>query len=284
MKEFPLVSIIIPCYNDEKYIVKSINSALAQTYENKEIIVIDDGSNEITKTLLRELKSQVEKLITQDNKGAGAARNIGIQNCSGEFILNHDSDDLFDPTFCEKAVAHFQSSNSIKIVTCHTERFNSKGVIDELILKSSSLKDFLRFNCAMGSSMFKKKDWLEAGKYDESRLLNGYEDWEFFIRILKHGGISYVIPEKLFFYRVKEYSNSSQANKRKYEILKYIYSKHKDLYIVHYNVLIDHFLNRLEILENAERKNKDKIEFRIGERLLGPVRKIKKIFETNFNK
>jgi hypothetical protein len=275
------VSIIIPCFNDGAFVTQAVNSALNQTYGNKEVILIDDGSDEDTKEILKKLEPKITKLITQQNSGAGAARNNGITNCTGEFILNHDSDDFFDPTFCEKAVNIFQDSKVIKIVTCDLERFNKKGTIDVLKLASGSLKDFLKSNKALGSSMFLKEDWSRLGGYDESRILNGYEDWEFYIRLLKDGGISYVIPEKLFYYRIKKVSNSSQANSRKYEILKYLYFKHSAIYIENFELFIDHLLKRMEIAENSERKSRKKIDFKIGQVVLFPLRKLKQIFKSN---
>ena len=102
MIDKPLISIIIPCYNDAKYIEQSVNSALNQTYSNKEVIVVDDGSNVETKQILKKLEPKLIKLITQENKGQSTARNVGINAAKGEYILTLDSDDYFEPTFLEK--------------------------------------------------------------------------------------------------------------------------------------------------------------------------------------
>ncbi len=96
-----LVSIIIPCYNDEQYIEQCVNSALNQTYSNIEVIVVDDGSNRKTKTVLKKLEPNITTLITQNNQGQSTARNVGIRYAKGNYILVLDSDDYFEPTFCE---------------------------------------------------------------------------------------------------------------------------------------------------------------------------------------
>ena len=271
------ISIIIPCYNDEPYIEQSINSALGQDYENKEVIVIDDGSNEVTKAKLRELEPRVTKLITQENKGASAARNAGISAAKGKYILTLDSDDYFEKSFCRKAFKIINENPEAKIISCYAKRFrNNEFVI--IKHRNATIKDFLKYNHALGNALFYKSDWEKIGGYDE-KMECGYEDWEFFLRILQDGGYSHIIPEPLFNYRLKEVSNSTMAERNKYELLKYIYLKHKDLYSDNFEILIDHLLSRLEIVEKAERKNLNKPEFRIGEKILKPIRKIKRILK-----
>lgn len=276
--KFPKISIIIPCYNDAEFIEKSVNSALNQDYENKEIIVIDDGSDEITKAKLNELKPKLSKLITQENKGASAARNVGISTARGKYILTLDSDDYFEKSFCRKAIKIFQEKSNAKIVSCYATRIKNKKK-DVIKHENAALKDFLKYNHTLGNSLFYKSDWEKAGGYDE-KMTEGYEDWEFYIRILKYGGYSHIIPETLFSYRLREISNSTRADKIKYKLLKYIYIKHKDLYTDNFEILIGHLLNRLEIVEKSERKNLNKLEFRIGQRILKPLRTIKRIFKN----
>ena len=84
------VSIIIPCFNDADYIEQSVQSAIDQTYQNKEIIVIDDGSDQKTKEVLKKIEPKIDKLIIQENLGVVIARNNGIEAAKGEFILTLD--------------------------------------------------------------------------------------------------------------------------------------------------------------------------------------------------
>lgn len=275
VKDF--ISIIIPCYNDAEYVEESVNSAYAQTYNNKEIIVVDDGSNERTKKVLKKLEPKIDVLITQENKGAGAARNAGVVKAKGKYILTLDSDDFFEKSFCGKAVGILKDEPEARIVSCYANRF--RGNESVLIKhKNATVKDFLKFNHALGNALFYKSDWEKVGGYDE-KMTKGYEDWEFFIRLLKNGGYSYIIKEALFNYRLRRVSNSTRANEKKYELLKYIYLKHEELYVENYEVLIDHFLNRLEVTEKSERKNLQKLEFRIGAQILMPFRTIKKFLK-----
>ena len=98
MDKQPLVSIIIPAYNAAAYIREALDSALAQTYRNKEIIVIDDGSTDKTSRLLeRYIKTESIIYIHQGNHGLAGARNTGIKTARGKYISLLDADDLLPP-------------------------------------------------------------------------------------------------------------------------------------------------------------------------------------------
>ncbi|RTY85571.1 glycosyltransferase family 2 protein [Flavobacterium sp. RSP15] len=271
-----LVSIIIPCYNDAQYILQSVNSALNQTYPNKEVIVVDDGSNAETKAVLKKLAPKITKLITQENQGQSTARNNGIREAAGEYILVLDSDDYFEPTFCEKAIEIILKNKEIKLVTCQANLFFEDGSSYVFIPKGGSIANFLYINDALGTSMFKKEDWLSCGCYDENMKL-GYEDWEFFIRLLKTGGEVEVIKEPLYNYRKRDNTTSSKSKKIKYDLLKYIYIKHKDLYISDFDVFVSQLLFKIEIEEIEKIKNTKRLEFQIGTAILSPLRRIKRL-------
>jgi glycosyltransferase involved in cell wall biosynthesis len=272
----PLVSIIIPCYNDAQYIEQSVHSALNQTYPFKEIIIVDDGSNAETKEVLKKLEPQVTKLITQENKGQSTARNVGIREARGEYVLVLDSDDFFESTFCEKAVKAFLQNNYIKIVTCYSNLLFEDGSSCIYRHRGGAINKFLYSNNALGSALFKKKDWDYCGGYDES-MINGFEDWEFYIRLLKKEGIAEVIKEPLYNYRKRGNTTTSRANKGKYDLLKYIYIKHQELYVDNFNLFVDHLLNKIEREEKEKIKNTQRLEFKIGRVVLFPFRWIKSL-------
>lgn len=272
------ISIVIPCFNDHKYVEESIKSAVNQSYSNKEIIVVDDGSNLKTKTVLKKLKPYIDKLLIQNNMGVSSARNVGINQAQGDYVLVQDSDDFFDPTFCEKAIKLFENDNNIKLVSSFMIRFGHGNQSELIKYKEARIQDFLKYNHTTGSAMFRKMDFKMAGGYDEN-MKNGFEDWEFYIRILKNGGYSAIIPEPLFKYRQKAESTSTKANKIKYDLLQYIYIKHKNLYTLYFEDFISHILERLESIEKAEQKNLNKIDYKIGELILSPFRIVRKIFK-----
>lgn len=105
------ISVIIPVYNLEKYIVNTIESVLSQTYRNIELIIIDDGStdNSIQKCMYYSKFDERVKVLHQENKGVSAARNKGIDEANGDFICFVDGDDLIDKSMLEKlydAISH----------------------------------------------------------------------------------------------------------------------------------------------------------------------------------
>src|SRR4029077_692185 len=93
----PLVSILIPAYNAEKWIADTISSALAQPWPRKEIIIVDDGSTDQTLSIARQFTSKTVSVIAQKNQGASAARNKAFQLCQGDYIQWLDADDLLSP-------------------------------------------------------------------------------------------------------------------------------------------------------------------------------------------
>ena len=276
--EHNTVSIIIPCYNDAQFIEQAVASALSQTYPNKEVIVVDDGSNEETKAVLKKLEPKITRLITQENQGQSTARNAGIAAASGAYILTLDSDDYFEPSFCEKAISLMDASEEIKLVTCYATLIHDNGSTQVFKPKGGTIKDFLFANQALGTSFFRKEDWKVCGGYDET-MRSGFEDWEFFIRLLENGGKTIVVGEALYNYRKRETSTTSKANKIKTELLKYIYLKHSDLYKYNFELFVGHVMRVLENEEKEKLKNLERIEFKIGSTILKPLRYIKSLFK-----
>lgn len=271
------VSIVIPCFNDGAYIDQALESAINQTYKNKEIIVVDDGSDLKTKEILNKLKSKIDLLIIQENRGPAAARNKGIKQAKGEYILVLDSDDFFEPKFCEKAIEKFETDLNIKMVTSHGQRFKDKPFGPLIVPGGGDLKSFLVRNASLGT-MFRKQDWLEVNGYDENMKL-GLEDWEFYIRLHENGGKTYVIPEILFFYRHKKNSRTQNANLHKYDLLSYIYKKHQELFKDNFELFVNSLLSKLRNEEEQKMRMRNKIEFELGEKLLKPVRFLRSWFK-----
>lgn len=271
-KNIPLISVIIACYNDVQYIEQAVISALNQTYPNKEVIIVDDGSDAATKAILKKLKPRITKLITQENQGQSIARNNGIREAKGEYVLNLDSDDFFELSFCEKAIKKFQEDKEIAIVTCQSIRFNKRGKIDVFIPRGGTIKDFLFSNSAMGSSMFKRKDWERCGGYEEKLPILGFEDWEFYIQILKQGGYTYVLDETLFNYQMRINSTTHRIRDLKQDKFKQIILKHKELYKDNFENLIENLLERIKREEAEKIKNTKRLDFLIGKRILQPLR------------
>lgn len=218
------VSIVIPCYNQAQWLPDAIESALAQTHAC-EVIVVNDGSTDGTSEVARRYPVT---LIEQKNRGLSGARNAGVQAASGEFILPLDSDDVISPTYVEKALVRF--TRGVKVVNCYQREFGDYDKITPLGVVDS-VNDILSGNRVVCCSMYRREDWKRIGGYDE-RMTSGWEDWEFWIRMLKKGGRVATIPEPLFGYRKHGRSMVDDANDNEDQNLEYIRRKHRDLYRV----------------------------------------------------
>ncbi|MGI6216288.1 MAG: glycosyltransferase family 2 protein, partial [Coriobacteriales bacterium] len=122
----PLVSVIVPVYNTEDFLPQCIESILGQTYENIELICVDDGSTDSSLSILEQYAVSDERMtvLHQENKFSGAARNLGMANSKGEYLLFLDSDDFFDTTMVEKMVADAEKNGS-DIVICHSFHYDN---------------------------------------------------------------------------------------------------------------------------------------------------------------
>lgn len=274
----PIVSVVIPCYNDKEYIAETLQSIRQQTFQDVEIIIVDDGSNQATKELLITLVSDKVRVITQENKGLSAARNIGFKEANGEFVLTIDSDDTVDPTFLEKALVILNKNKSIGAVSSHVSIFeNDHQFIAIHTPNGGRVKDFLFDNNSVSFALIRKQAWQEIGGYDE-KMRNGFEDWEFWIAITKKGWEIAMIEQLLFNYRQKPVSMSKDAKENYREAnLNYIYKKHQDVYSNHFLEVVDFLTNLAQRHKKNEIKYKTGIEFKIGKLILMPFRKLNRV-------
>ena len=204
------VSIIIPCYNDGKYLPEAVASARRQTHPAMEIIVVDDHSDDAeTLAILERLRHEgVTVLETPPGrKGPSAARNAGIAAATGDYILPLDADDVIAPDYAAKAAAVLDADETVGICYCRARYFGLKSGPWEL--PPYSFEELLCGNMIFATAMFRKSDWASLGGYDES-LLAGLEDYAFWLRLTESGARVRRLDEELFFYRVKGGSRSAQ--------------------------------------------------------------------------
>lgn len=271
------VTVIIPCYNDGLYIIEAVNSILNQTLKADKIIIVDDGSNAETKKVLKNIKHSRVEIIYQENKGVSNARNTAIAVAKTDYILNLDADDYFEPSFIEKAVDILNNNLSIGVVGCFYRALKGNVKAKEIIKPlGGTVRDFLIKNNGLGTSMFRKKCWEQVSGYDE-KMINGYEDWEFWICILNHNWGMHIIQEPLFIYRQKATSrNQTALNKFDFELRKYIFLKHKAQYETHFEFYVIELLRQNTLLKNNVKKAKTSVDYTIGQMILAPIRFLKK--------
>jgi len=198
------VSVIIPCFNQGAYLEETVESVLAQTFEDIEIIIVDDGSDDpATIQVLDHYGKTDAKLIRTGNSGLAAARNRGIREAIGEYILPLDADDKIGKEYASEAVSILDGNPDIGIVYCEAVYFGLKN--ERWQLPEYSLDHILTHNIIFCSAFFRKEDWEKVGGYNIN-MVYGWEDWDFWLSLIGLHRKVYRIPKVLFYYRLRETS------------------------------------------------------------------------------
>jgi glycosyltransferase involved in cell wall biosynthesis len=198
-----LVSVVIPCFNGAEYVAEAVNSALAQTWTNKEIIVVNDGSTDESLEIISQFKDSI-KIINQRNSGLPAARNSGIRNARGKFLAFLDADDYWDSGFLEKSIRALIGTGA-DISYCGWQNIGLPGPrgkpyipadLEKLPNKLEMLVTGVQWpvHCALI-----KRDILDVtGCFDEH--LKCCEDFAFWLKTATRARLV-LIPEVLAYYR-----------------------------------------------------------------------------------
>ena len=227
MSENGKVSVVIPCYNHEKYLRDTVLSVLNSDYSSLEVIIVNDGSTDRSEQIALELVGQYPELryIAQENRGPSPARNAAIGLANGKYILPLDADDLIGPFYIRQAVELLEKENA-RLVYCEAEFFGEKN--GKWVLPPFSRRKLACENMIFCSALYLREDWLRCGGYDET-MTWGWEDWEFWISLLKEGGCVLKVPGTGFFYRISKNSRRKSTNREaKNKTVALINSKHRD--------------------------------------------------------
>lgn len=230
------VSIIIPCYNVEKFIDKCVNSIINQTYSNLEILCIDDGSKDNTKKILQKIakKDSRVKYYYKENGGVSTSRNYGVAKATGDYCTFVDSDDYLNPMFVEKLVKALEENKS-DMAVCEFDRLYGKHITH----KKMRYDDILNFivpatwNKLFITKYFKEFIFPIGTWYEDLATIPKY--------IMKHNNIS-IINESLYYYVQNPKSIMHTSDDRIFQIYNSIenlenYAKTNNFYKEYYSNL-----------------------------------------------
>jgi glycosyltransferase involved in cell wall biosynthesis len=208
---YPLVSILIPLYNAEKYIATTIESALAQTWPNKEIIVVDDGSQDNGVAIAKQFVNKGVQVYEQPNTGAAAARNMAFQLSKGVFIQYLDADDLLGPDKIEAQLTYAKCREDV-VISGQWRRFahTIDNPIGEWGPHESIRKDLAPIDWLIQTHMMQTCAWLtprklikKTGGWNETLRPNPNDDGEFFMRIVANCSKVLFCPQSHIYYRTE---------------------------------------------------------------------------------
>ena len=239
----PLISVIVPCYNQAQYLDECLQSVLDQTYQDWECIIVNDGSPDNTEEITKQWteKDARFKYLYKENGGLSSARNAGIEMAKGKWILPLDADDKIGSRYLELAEKEFGKGfnliyTKIQLFGCENRNLNVAPFQKERLLYQNP------FYC---SCIYPKSKWLKIGGYD-TNLIYGMEDWEFFINMV------YNTPTKVkkidylgFFYRRKIESMDTIVTSNQYKKTfskEYIFKKHLQHYVQNSDEINNFFL------------------------------------------
>ncbi|MUK87347.1 glycosyltransferase [Ornithinibacillus sp. L9] len=244
-QHYPLISVITPAFNAEKFISRTIESVLDQTYTNWEMVIVDDRSTDNTVSIIQEYQKKDERIklhILPENSGSAIARNTAMKNAQGQYIAFLDSDDLWYPQKLEKQLK-FMQEKDIAFSFTKYRRMDEDGTIRNVVSKapkSVGYHDLLR-HCVIGC-LTVMIDRDKVGRLDMIDIRTR-QDYAYWLEITKRGFRAYGLPEVLSKYRTVENSisrNKFKAAKRQW----YVYRNVENLgilkslwYFTHYTFM-----------------------------------------------
>jgi glycosyltransferase involved in cell wall biosynthesis len=224
----PAVSIVVPCHNDGRFLDGLLASLRAQTFQDFEIVIVDDGSSDgPTLQKLKEIETDV-RVVHQENRYLPGARNTGFREARAEFVLPLDCDDRLEPEFLAKSFAAIcGAADDVGFVFTH---MRLSGDRDDIFATYCNRFDQLFLNHMPYCMLVRRNAWQAVGGYDET-MRDGLEDWEFNITLLSAGWRGIEVPEPLFIYAVRSDGMLlSKSARGQATIWRRIRCKHPELY------------------------------------------------------
>lgn len=292
-------SIIIPVYNVEKFLDKCLQTVCQMNLENKEIILINDGSTDNSKDILQKYKEKNTKnikIISQKNQGISKARNVGMESSTGEYILFIDSDDFIDPKETEKILNEAYEAKVDILIGNFYEYFSDENIVEKPFIKSSldeiynGMKVFeysdkeKYFSDVVWNKVYRKKFLMDNNLFFKEKLL--HEDTLFTLKAFYYAKkIKYFMGKPFYYYRQNNMNSIMKTKTQKnYEHILYIIQELLDF--IEDKKINDKYFNKsvsglyLQVVSDGKFKNKKlfKRVLKLRHLLKRKIKLIKSIF------
>jgi glycosyltransferase involved in cell wall biosynthesis len=238
----PAVSVIIPCYNLGQYLDEAVESVLAQTCQDFEIVVVDDGSTDsTTNVILASYQRPRTRVIRAAHGGLAAARNLGIANTTGGYLCSLDADDRLEPSFLAKAVRALEDDSSVAFASSWLRTFGDEDW--EWKPDRCDLPTLLWENTVLTAALVRREAVVAVGGYNTAMPAQGDEDWDLWLTLVTRGYRGVILPEVLFNYRRRRGSMSADSwyGPSHLPLANYRVARHEALYRTH---LVDVLLHQ----------------------------------------
>jgi glycosyltransferase involved in cell wall biosynthesis len=223
----PLVSIVIVCHNYGRYLAEAIESALAQTYQNREVVVVDDGSTDDSRDVAHRYPAL--RVVSNPHQGVERACNEVIPTVAGEYFVLLDADDALAPTYVDELLAALRRNPDAAYAYCRPLLFGARtGPMRCLPFSAYFL--VRRTNFVNKAALTRKADFVALGGYSEDLADHAFEDWDFFLRMLGAGKRgTYVRSPLLRWRRHSEGSRNPEADEAVARSAGFIRARHQEL-------------------------------------------------------
>jgi glycosyltransferase involved in cell wall biosynthesis len=212
----PLISIVVRCHNYGRYLPEAIESALAQDYPNLEVIVIDDGSTDDSLEVASRYRDRV-KVFTQQNEGLARTSNRGASEAKGEYVMFLDADDRLEPTYVSELHDALDRKPEASFAYCSARLFGAESRI-------APARPFSAFSLVRGrnyvntSALTRRGDYLDAGGYPKDLGEGAFDDWDFWLTMVKRGHRGTYVPKPLLLWRRHEGGSKNPPSRGTSEI------------------------------------------------------------------
>ncbi len=247
----PTVSVVIPCYNQGQFVDEAVDSVLAGTYRDFEIIIVNDGSTDpTTNARLAAYDRPCTSVLHAPNGGLPTARNRGITQARGRYILPLDADDRIGPDYLAEGVRVLEAEPNVGIVYAEAEFFGEKS--GRWALPTFEPGQMLLRNLIYCTAFFRRTDWETIGGYNPN-MRYGWEDQDFWLSLLELGREVRRLPQIGFFYRYRAGGmlESMTPDQRAYSY-RQLYHNHPQFYATHIPALLDNLVEVEREFAHAE--------------------------------